>query len=216
VPDFSILYSPQDIQRAVLLTPFDAHAAHSKMAPHPRTMVRPPEQPGRPHIGAVLLVLYCKNSETYIVLIKRQETLKYHPGQISFPGGRRKKNESHLTTALRETAEETGVDCSGLSVLGELKPVYIPPSDFIVYPFVAWHEAVPVLRPDPAEVAEIIEIPVAFLCSPASTGVEQRSVNGRQVTVPYFIIAGHKAWGATAMMLSEFVERLRAAAPVLR
>lgn len=210
------MFSYKTIQHAVRIAPFDARAAQNKMAPHPRTMVRPPELPGQPHIGAVLLLLYCKNKETHIVLIRRQETLKYHPGQISFPGGRREKNESLRETALREAVEEIGVDRNDLIVLGELESVYIPPSDFIVHPFVAWHKTVPVFTHDTTEVAEVFEVPLANLCGPDSRGTEQRSIGERQITVPYFIVGGYKAWGATAMIMNELLERLQAAVSGLR
>lgn len=159
-------------------------------------------------MGAVLLVLYNKSKTTHLLFLKRQEHLQYHPGQISFPGGRHQGSETLQSTALRETFEEVGITPAAIFMLGALAPVYVPPSDFMVHPFVGWHEGAPALRPDPQEVAEVFEIPLESLCTDALRGMEMRELNGRQVTVPYFMIQGHKAWGATAMILNEFLERL--------
>jgi len=147
----------------------------------------------------------------YTALIRRQENLKYHPGQLSLPGGRRERNESFMTAALRETHEEVGLDPKMLTMLGGLAPVYIPPSDYCVHPFAAWHDGTPVFKLSAEEVAEIFEIPVERLLHPASRGVETRDQGPQRTTIPYFKINEHRAWGATAMILNEFLERLQAA-----
>jgi 8-oxo-dGTP pyrophosphatase MutT (NUDIX family) len=200
--------APEAIRKALELSHFDSHTAQGHMAPQPRTRVRPPDQPGEPRVGAVLLALYNKNAATHLLFIRRQEHLQYHPGQISFPGGRQKGGETLQATAVRETFEEVGITPAAIVMLGALAPVYVPPSDFMVHPFVGWHEGVPAPRPDPREVAEIFEIPLEDLFTAELRGRETRELNGRQVTVPYFIIQGHKSWGATAMILNEFLERL--------
>ncbi len=202
------MHAPETLLKAVSLTGFDAPAAQLIMATTPRTMVRPPELSGTPRTGAVLLLLYPKKQADHLLFIRRQENLTYHPGQISFPGGRHEPGETLLQTALRETVEETGLAPKDQSVLGGLESVYIPPSDFIVHPFVAWHNGTPTFRRDPSEVAEIIEAPLGMLRDPAIRKTEVRTRPGKNVTVPYFDINGHKVWGATAMILSEFLERL--------
>ena len=138
--------SPELIGRALALPGFDVPAAHRALSPSPRPLTRPPDKSGSPRIGAVLLALYEQNREPHILLIRRREDLRYHPGQISFPGGRQEDGEDLLETALRETFEEVGLQRDALAVLGPLAPVYISPSDFIVHPFVAWHAAQPSLR----------------------------------------------------------------------
>jgi hypothetical protein len=98
-----------------------------------------------------------------------------------------------------------------VTILGELTPLYIPPSDFEVHPIVAWYAngKRPSFTPSDAEVAEILETPLSYLLTPASRGEETWTLRGYDVRVPFFNIQGHKVWGATAMMLSELVERLK-------
>lgn len=207
-----MIYSKEWIERALKLTEIDAAAAQQKMTPRPRG-VRPPEQPGRPRQGGVLVILYEKNGATHLVLTRRRDDLNSHAGQISFPGGRREDGESMQTTALREAHEEVGVSPAALSVLGMLTPLYIPPTDYEVYPFVARHDGVPFFVPQLHEVAEIIEVPLDFLLDPANRFEEPWELRGFVVQVPYYLVGAHKVWGATAMMLSEFLERIAAVGP---
>jgi len=200
-----------EISYALKLSEFDSEGAHEKMAPIPRTMQRPKKKPGQPLIGAVLLMLYQKKSGTHILLTKRHESLTYHPGQISFPGGRRKENEPLLTTALRETHEEVGVPPKELTALGELKSVYVPASDFQIFPFVAWHKSDPEFLPSTEEVSAILEVKLNTLFDNRNKDMEiSTSASGSIVHVPYFKVLHHKVWGATAMILSELLERLTA------
>ncbi len=202
--------SPESIRQALDLSSFDAAGAQKMMAPNPRSMVRPPGKHGRHRTGAVLLMFYQKDSGTHIVLIRRHKRLKYHPGQISFPGGRQEKGEELLQTALRETCEEVGTPPENLLVLGSLHPVYIPPSDFCVHAFAAWHDGDPLFSMDAAEVEEILEVPVETFFDSALRKTELRRSADKAVSVPYFALASCKVWGATAMILSEMVERLKA------
>ena len=205
-----LLLSYELVREAVALAPFDADAAHERMSPRPRTRVRPADLAGEARVGAVLLVLYNDRDATNVVMIRRQEHLEYHPGQISFPGGRRQGRETLQTTAVRETGEEVGIAPEALTVFGPMKPIYVPPSDFIVHPFVAWHDSLPAFRGDPREVAEIIAVPLAQLDPEPARGSELRTIDGRPVVIPYFAVRRHKVWGTTAMIMSEFLERTRA------
>jgi len=209
------MLTADSIQKALELKNAAAPTARNAMAPVPGTAHRPPDKKGRPRIGAVLMVLYRGHRGLCILLIKRRDSLQYHPGQISFPGGRREKNEPLMETALRETEEEIGIPSGRLTVLGSLAPVYILPSDFVVHPFVAWHEGPPHMRLDTHEVASVIEAAVDTFFTSGVRGADRQMRGGRPVTVPYFILGSYKVWGATAMMLAELLERLRTAGPGL-
>jgi 8-oxo-dGTP pyrophosphatase MutT (NUDIX family) len=202
-------FSKDEIKRALLLKDFDAANAQNKLIPRPRGE-RPAELPGRPRLGGVLVLLYPNEKTTYLVLTRRRDDLNDHAGQISFPGGRRENGESLLRTALREAHEEVGVDPASLTILGELSPLYIPPTDYEVHPFVAWHEGQPRFKRQITEVAEILEVPLASLLDPSNQHEEPWEIRGFKVEVPFYLVGAHKVWGATAMMLSEFLERLRA------
>jgi 8-oxo-dGTP pyrophosphatase MutT (NUDIX family) len=205
------MFSKDHLKKALALKEFDAIRAQNMMAPRPRESVRPSEKKGSPNQGAVMLLLYNKNHKLNILLVKRQDNLSYHPGQVSFPGGKHEDKETFLETALRETYEEIGIEPDNLEVLGNLNPVYIPPSDFVVYPFASWHNSQPVCTPCHDEVAEIIEVSINELLKKSSKSSEMRIINDSEITVPYFMIKEHKVWGATAMILSELLERFKCA-----
>jgi len=202
------------IQAALALASFDSQAAHYLMAPLTRPANRPADLPGAARIGSVLLLLYCHQEELHLALTRRRDDLNSHAGQVSFPGGRAEADETLAEAALRETEEEVGVRPSTITILGELTPIWIPPSDFQVHPFVGWvHSGVrPSFQLAENEVAELLETPLSYLLHPDSRreGVIERQ--GYRLTVPYFDVEGHMVWGATAIILSEFLERLRSVA----
>lgn len=200
-----------NVQQALQIPGFDGVAAQLKMAPTFRPNSRPPDRHGQARLGGVLVLLYCLEGELHLVLTRRREDLNSHAGQISFPGGRNEYPETLSHTALRETQEEIGVLPTAVSLLGPLSHLYIPPSDFEVHPFVGWHQdgKRPNFIPHTHEVAEILEVPLRHLLDPATRREEPWELRGMQVMVPFFDVFGHKVWGATAMMLSEFIERLR-------
>lgn len=201
----------KDVQTALALNPFDVSAAHVLMAPSIRGRTRPAGMPGEARVSSVLLLLYCRHDELCLVLTRRRDDLNSHAGQVAFPGGSKEQHETTEATALRETYEEVGVPPTAVTIIGRLESIWIPPSDFFVYPFVGWVEngARLTFKPAASEVAEILEVPVAHLLNPDTIkeGTIQR--DDFFFTVPYFDVEGHMVWGATAVMLSEFVERLR-------
>lgn len=200
------------VQKALALENFDALTAQTRMMPFGGDGRKPPDNPDLLRVGAVLLLLYCRDDGLYLVLTKRRDDLPSHAGQVSFPGGRQEGRELLVQTALRETEEEIGVPATAVLPLGALTPLYIPPSGYMVHPFVGWYQIDPPLHFVPAdrEVAEIIEVPLRELLDPATAVAEAWDFHGHEVLVPHFALQGHKVWGATAIMLSEFVERLRA------
>ncbi len=209
-------YTIEDVKQALALPDFDVAAAQQLMTPLPRIneRVRPSHLPGRAREGCVLLLLYCHQGELHLVLTRRRDDLNSHAGQISFPGGQREPGEPCQAAALRETHEEVGVPPTAVAILGQLGDLYIPPSDFEVRPFVGWYlpQSRPVFCPAEREVAQILEVPVSVLLDDSARKVSMREWNGVRLPVPYFDVAGHMVWGATATMLSEFLERLKAVA----
>ncbi len=197
------------IRQALSLPDFDSLAAQSKMKPIPRELQRPADMGGNPRESAVLLLLYPRDGQTRVVLTLRRHDLNAHAGQISLPGGRLEPGETPAQAALREAHEEVGIDPSQVMLLGSLAPLYIPPSDFRVHPFVGWHEEPAVFVPQPGEVAELLEVPLLSLLDARTRREEIWNRLGLELQVPFFSVGRHKVWGATAMILSEFLERLR-------
>ena len=202
------MYSKADIRKALNLPGFDVEAAQNKMLPRPRG-TQLPEANGPTRQGGVLIILYLLDGQNHLVLTRRRDDLQSHAGQISFPGGQREDGESLRETAIREAQEEVGIKPANLSILGRLECLYIPPSDYEVYPFVAWHTGRPRFKAQVEEVAEILEVPLGHLLDLDNHFEELWEMRGFQVQVPYYLVGPHKVWGATAMILSEFLERLR-------
>ncbi len=178
------------------------------MAPVPRGWKKRPDPP-RP--AAVMILIYADAlGALHLVLTLRQRSLRGHSGQVSFPGGRRDRQDPSLhETALRETREEIGICESAITILGQLPPLYIPASHFEVLPVIGLFEGQPVFAPNPAEVAEVFSFALDDLPRERFKCVENRRVRGVDVRAPYYAVAGHKVWGATAMLLSELECRLR-------
>ena len=159
--------------------------------------------------AGVLILLYVKSGRLTLLLTRRTERVLVHRGQISLPGGEQHPGESLEATALRETVEELGLDLTAVRVLGRLTPLYIPPSNYCIYPTVAFVPGTLAFRLQPEEVDELIEVPVERLADPAAVRRETWQYGGRDIEVPFYEFEGHKIWGATAMVLSEFLEILR-------
>ena len=164
-----------------------------------------PDQ-GDPLRAAVLILLYPVKGELHVVFMKRNEYDGPHSGQVSFPGGAWEAQDLSLEhTAIRETREEMGIE-EDLEILGALTPLHIPVSNFLVFPFIAWLELTPVFSPDRSEVQYVIEVPLKDLLDPAARESETLVHHGKTIEAPYYRVGKEKIWGATAMMLSEFLE----------
>jgi len=161
--------------------------------------------------AGVLVLLLPQNEHLAVVLTVRRDHLPDHAGQISFPGGQREPDESLATTALREAEEEVALPPSDVDLLGRLTPLYIPPSNFCAHPFVGRVASAPALRPADREVRQVLRVPLSHLLAPATRKTETRRLNGTDVAVPYYDVDGHTVWGATAMMLAEFLAVARTA-----
>lgn len=172
-----------------------------------RPRLRPAKLDGNGRFGAVLLLLCNDSGSTKIVLTKRAEHLSHHAGQISLPGGRLEPGETAEQAALRETEEEVGVAAGDIQILGQLNQVYIPPSDFTVSPLVGWIEGLPNFQAAPAEVDEIVVVSLTQLLDPATLSSGTIEVDGRRLDVPFYKVNEHRVWGATAIILREFLLR---------
>jgi 8-oxo-dGTP pyrophosphatase MutT (NUDIX family) len=183
--------------------------SHVKMAPIANNeLFRPFDPPDLYKESGVLLPLFFDDDkELKIILTLRSNELKHHSGQISFPGGRREKEESLQETALRETWEEVGIESKDIEILGELSVLYVPPSNTIIHPFVGYIKELGDIRMNPDEVDEIILISVKDLIDHNNYRKEIWNFSGMDVEVPYWDIK-HEVplWGATAMILQEFVD----------
>jgi len=132
----------------------------------------------------------------------------FFKGQISLPGGSQENGESLCQTALREAQEEVGVDITAVEVIGQLSRLYVPPSNFCIQPFVGYVAQRPDFQIEAVEVAELIEAPLDALLDPATTCVEDWEIRGGVWPIPFYQFGPHKVWGATAMILAEFVAML--------
>ncbi len=159
--------------------------------------------------AAVLLPLILRD-EPSLMFTRRTESLARHSGQVSFPGGRSEADDlSPVETALRETFEETGIAASFVTVAGYLDR-YLTGTGFDIQPVVGLLADGFALVPDPREVAEIFEVPLAFLCDPSNRRRESRDIGGRARSFYAFTYQGHEIWGATAAIVVNLAERLRA------
>lgn len=161
--------------------------------------------------GAVLILLFPHKDKIYTVLTLRPSYNGVHGGQVSFPGGKiDPEDESLAATALRETEEEVGIDKTAIKIIGNLTNLYIPPSNFLVSPFIGITDKKPMLTKNEREVEKIIEVPITYFLD--------ESIKGKKIITPsefisfeapYYNVEGHTVWGATAMMLSEMMEVIK-------
>src|SRR5574337_1182860 len=168
-----------------------------------------PHKPWKP--AAVLVPLLMCRSDPTILLTERTQGLLDHAGQVSFPGGSREDRDADaVQTALRETEEETGLNHRLVEPVGYLDG-YLTITGYAVTPVVGLVSAGFELKPDPVEVAEVFEVPLAFLRNPLNRQVKQRHLAGRDLGYYLFEYQHHAIWGATAAMLVNFLQKLERA-----
>ena len=164
-----------------------------------------PKQPWR---SASVLLPLITHAEPTVLLTKRTEQLHDHAGQVSFPGGGREaQDRDPIATALRETREEIGLDPGQVEVAGFLRG-YLTITGYAVTPVVGLVRPGFDLTIDPLEVAEVFEVPLAFLADPRNREVQTRELGGEQVGFYLFRYQGQTIWGATAAMLVNFLDAL--------
>lgn len=144
------------------------------------------------------------DAEAEIILIERAPR-GHHPGEISFPGGRAEDGEDAEATALREAAEEVGLDptAAGVRILGRLETFWIPVSGYRVHPVVAVAERRPELNPSPDEVASILRAPLAAFLPGAPIEIVEATIRELPIRYGAYRVAGHLVWGATARILGQ-------------
>lgn len=201
-----------DNLRARLAAPLPGREAQFKMAfahrvEELRRRLHPPDDA---KTACVLLSLWEEAGEWRTALIRRTENPRdRHSGQISFPGGRHDVEDGTFArTALREAHEEIGIEPEQVEILGALTDLYIPVSNFSVHPFVGLLPAPPNFQLQPGEVEEVFAPSVAHFQNPATRSTADVLVGGQMLVreVPCFLVEDRAVWGATAMILSEFLE----------
>jgi 8-oxo-dGTP pyrophosphatase MutT (NUDIX family) len=179
--------------------------AHLRLAPHPRPGWKAGVLADGCREGAALLLIYPHDGRPHLLLTVRRHDLPDHPGQVSLPGGAVEPGETVEEAALREAQEEIGADPFRIRILGRMTPIHIPVSSFNLYPVVAvTGDRHPWKRQD-AEVARILEVTLGTLRDPETLQTEERELAGAPRQLPYFFVDGEKIWGATAMVLAEFL-----------
>ncbi|NRB83591.1 MAG: CoA pyrophosphatase [Winogradskyella sp.] len=188
--------------------------SHAKMSPPYRLelAVKMKEKVKTAKTAAVLALFYpSETNETYLVLILRKTYKGVHSAQVGFPGGKYEDEDNDLMlTALRETEEEVGVNRTMVNVIKTISPLYIPPSNFIVHPYMAVSEYKLKFKKQDEEVEEIIEVKLQDFLNEANRITTKVSTSYNvKVEVPAFKLNGHIVWGATAMMLGEIKDLLK-------
>jgi 8-oxo-dGTP pyrophosphatase MutT (NUDIX family) len=187
--------------------------AQDRLAPIPRREWPAAFNPARVRHAAGLLLIYRDHDRAHIVLTLRADSLGRHSGQVSLPGGVVDPGETYEQAALREAHEEVALNAADVRVLGALTPIDIPVSGFRLHPIVAAADAPPALTPADGEVARIVHVPLDDLLDVSHLRSSERMRDGVTLTVPAFHVGGVEIWGATAMVLAEFLALLDWAGP---
>jgi 8-oxo-dGTP pyrophosphatase MutT (NUDIX family) len=185
--------------------PLPGADAQQLLAPRPRKGWQPGVIPDDCRHGAGLLLLYPAGDDTRLLLTKRNIHLPQHAGQVSLPGGAVEPSETIEQGALREAQEEVGLDPGRVRVLGQLSPLHIPVSRFVLHPVVGVADTRPDLQADVGEVERLLEEDLSRIGDVGSYTIETREFRGYLYRVPYIPLDGEKVWGATAMVLAEFL-----------
>ncbi|MBK9108929.1 MAG: CoA pyrophosphatase [Saprospiraceae bacterium] len=185
--------------------------AHLQMAPYAARLEVP--IPFNAHPAAVLVLLYENSDNLFFPLITRinNKTNDVHRGQISLPGGRKDiVDKSIQDTAIRECAEEIGIDPHEIEILGAMSSLYIPVSNHHVFPFVAWYPKIPDYKLQKEEVEALHEIPLHLISDSGIKSIKTiQTSQGLELRVPAMVWESLTIWGATGMILEELAEIYR-------
>lgn len=201
-----------DLNKALDI-PLPGTNAHDMLAPANRKqlLLQNPDISNAQQSSVLILFFPDKDNNPSIVFTKRVEYKGVHSGQVSFPGGKAEKDDKDFVeTAYRETEEEIGIKRNNIQTLGVLTQLYVPPSNFIIFPVVSYMQEQPVFIPDNKEVAEIIVVPFNYFLN---NGVVKqypiKTHDSQLMHVPGYMIGNHLIWGATAMILNELITIVR-------
>jgi 8-oxo-dGTP pyrophosphatase MutT (NUDIX family) len=192
--------------RQRLQQPLPGRSAQERMMG--RIVAMPDKLPDDARPSGVLCLLFPMNEELHVLLMKRREDKTAHSGQVSFPGGSYEPSDADLrATALREAQEEVGIMAAEVDILGALTPLYIPVSNFNVYPFVGYAQRRPDYNLSHNEVAYTLEVPLTGLFAAGTKEVTEvispKFPDVKRKVNAYVLEDKTIIWGATAMMLSE-------------
>ncbi len=195
-----------------LKLPLPGIKAQYKLAPEykttPKSKLEFDQAQDYAEAGVLILLYPQKNGELFSVLMKRPKYNGPHSAQISLPGGKKEIFDSNLeATALRESKEEIGINPKEIKILGKLSKLFIPVSNYLVSPYVGYSNRVQKFKIDPHEVDYLIEYPLKTL-NTIEVSYTKKSHAQQLHTIPYLDIQNEFVWGATSMMLSEFIEIL--------
>ena len=199
-----------ELLRARLREPLPGAAIGSRYGPQSGSARHYDRAPPDARPAAVLALLYPHKGGRHLPLTLRPSHLPDHAGQVCLPGGAIGPGETSEEAAVREFHEELGAADHPIDMLGRLSPLYLPRSGFHVEPWVGVTDCRPRLAPNPAEVDQLLEVPLAHLLDPAHFGTHQRHDKGRLYTAPHFAWQTYRIWGATCMILGELVTLLEA------
>ncbi|WP_419212178.1 NUDIX hydrolase [Maribacter sp. X9] len=194
--------------------PLPGEASQYKMAPEGRLqeLKKLALEKQNPRKAAVMALFYpTVEKKTNLLFILRKTYKGVHSNQIGFPGGKEEKSDiGLLTTALRETHEEVGVAPNDITVVKKISKIFVPPSNFIVQPYIGlYRNPKPFIKQDD-EVELILEVPIVDFLDEANIVLEKLSTSyATNIEVPAFKLNGYIVWGATAMMLSEIKELIK-------
>ncbi|MFV0346119.1 MAG: NUDIX hydrolase [Bacteroidales bacterium] len=198
--------SIQKLRDALLSNNLPGEKAHEPMLPptrKPNSQITDKDTFTR---SSTVLLIYPYKGESYTCFIRRTSKMKHHAGQIGLPGGRREfMKESALQAAVRETEEEIGIPCDDIEVLGKLSNVYISVSNYKMEPFVGLLRYTPTFKISAGEIETLYTLPLQKMID---TPISQVRMNyrGAKAKVPGFVHDDFIIWGATAMVINEFIE----------
>lgn len=198
-------------QAFIKSAPLGGLEAQFKLAPEARKIITKKGKLSNAKKAAVLVLFYPgENNKTHVLLTLRAQYNGTHSAQVSFPGGKVDLTDKKLQeTALRECFEEVGISSEKITLIKEMTDVYIPPSNFLVTPFIGFTSEKLTFTSN-EEVAEIIEVPLKDLLHDGAIHFENKIFSdASNVRIPYFLLNNHKVWGATAMIISEVKELLK-------